>query len=59
MDAHNNLQRWLGLAAPLDYNGTRQALDRWQLYGGLIFFHLLLDRIAQAGYLPDDGPGRP
>ena len=52
--ARNNLQRWLALAAPLDYGGVRQVLAGWQPYGGLIYFHLLLDRLAQAGYLPDD-----
>lgn len=54
--ARNNLRRWLGLAAPLDYSGVRQVLAGWQPYGGLIYFHLLLDRLAQAGYLPAEAP---
>lgn len=54
--ARNNLRRWLALAEPLDYGGVRRVLAGWQPYGGLIYFHLLLDRLAQAGYLPDDAP---
>jgi DNA-3-methyladenine glycosylase II len=49
--ARNNLQRWLGLAEPLDYAGVQRALAGWKPYSGLIYFHLLLDRLAQLGYL--------
>jgi len=55
--ARNNLQRWLGLAEPLDYAGTQRALAGWKPYGGLIYFHLLLDRLAQMGYLRDPVSG--
>jgi DNA-3-methyladenine glycosylase II len=60
----NNLQRWLHLAGPLDYEGVRRALARWHRFGGLIYLHLLLDRLEQAGYLQGGtqerraGPGR-
>ncbi len=47
--ARNNLRRWLSLSAPLDYDEVGQALARWQGYAGLIYFHLLLDRLAQTG----------
>ncbi len=49
--ARNNLQRWLHLAGPLDYDGVRRTLARWQRFGGLLYFHLLLDRLEEAGYL--------
>ncbi|MCI0462334.1 MAG: hypothetical protein L0Z62_35730 [Gemmataceae bacterium] len=49
--ARNNLQRWLRLAKPLDYEGARRVLSRWEGYAGLVYFHLLLDRLAEAGYL--------
>src|SRR5262249_12394428 len=49
-----NLQRWLHLAGPLDYEGVRQTLARWQGFGGLIYFHLLLDRLEEAGYLEEE-----
>jgi DNA-3-methyladenine glycosylase II len=47
----NNLRRWLHLAEPLDYEGTRRTLARWQRYGGLIYFLLLLARLEEAGYV--------
>lgn len=49
--ARNNLQRWLRLAKPLDYEGVRRVLSRWGDYAGLVYFHLLLDRLAEAGHL--------
>lgn len=49
--ARNNLQRWLHLTEPLDYAAVGRTLARWHPYGGLIYFHLLLDRLAEAGHL--------
>lgn len=40
--ARNNLQRWLGLLEPLDYDGVRRVLARWQPFQGLVYLHLLL-----------------
>ncbi len=48
----NNLRRWLDLPDQLDYDGVRGALAPWRRYGGLIYFHQMLDRLAEAGYLP-------
>jgi DNA-3-methyladenine glycosylase II len=49
--ARKNLQRWLNLVKPLDYAAVHRALERWRPYGGLVYFHLLLDRLAEAGFL--------
>jgi DNA-3-methyladenine glycosylase II len=49
--ARNHLQRWLGRAASFDYGGVQRALQRWKLYAGLVYFHLLLKRLAERGYL--------
>ena len=49
--ARNNLHRWLGLKNPLDYEGTRRLLAKWSPYAGFIYFHLLLDGLAEAGVL--------
>lgn len=46
--ARNNLRRWLGLCKPLDYEGVRRITNRWQPYAGLVYFHMLLDRLAAA-----------
>jgi DNA-3-methyladenine glycosylase II len=50
--ARNNLMRWLNLRKPLDYERVRRVLTRWRSYGGLIYFHLLLDRLATSRVLP-------
>ena len=49
--ARNNLARRLGLAVPLDYAGVQQTVARWAPYAGLAYFHLLLERIDEAGWL--------
>jgi DNA-3-methyladenine glycosylase II len=49
--ARGNLRRWLGLEESLDYEGVRRVLRPWQPYAGLVYFHLLLDRLAEAGCL--------
>ena len=35
----------------LTYAGVRRAVEGWQPYAGLVYFHLLLDGLAQAGVL--------
>ncbi len=55
----NNLQRWLRLRKRLDYAGTRRIAARWRPFAGLVYFHLLLDRLAAAGCLGGEGPQRP
>lgn len=52
--ARNNLARWLGLEPPLDYHAVGQAVSRWQPYAGMVYFHLLLDRLEAAGELDAD-----
>jgi len=49
--ARNNLARHLGLAAPLDYAGVRKTVAKWAPYAGVAYFHLLLERIDQSGWL--------
>jgi DNA-3-methyladenine glycosylase II len=49
--ARNNLERWMRLRGPLDYVRVAQVVRRWKPYGGLIYFHLLLDTISRAGLL--------
>jgi DNA-3-methyladenine glycosylase II len=54
--ARNNLKRWLGLEQPLDYETVRRTLERWHPYAGLIYFHMLLDRLEEAGFLQTEPP---
>ena len=49
--ARNNLARWLKLRTPLDYARVSRLLKKRKRYAGLLYFHLLLDRLDEAGYL--------
>jgi DNA-3-methyladenine glycosylase II len=49
--ARSNLARWLKLRKPLDYGGVARTLAKWEPYAGLIYFHLLLDRLSEAGHV--------
>jgi DNA-3-methyladenine glycosylase II len=49
--ARNNLERWLHLRKKLDYKRVQQVLHKWKDYGGLIFLHLLLKSLDEAGTL--------
>ena len=40
----NAIDRW-------DGQTYRHILERWHLYGGLVYFHLLLDRLGKTGFL--------
>ena len=51
--ARKNIQRWLNLPANLNYNEVHQALMRWDGYGGLIYFHLLLKSLTEKGIGPN------
>jgi DNA-3-methyladenine glycosylase II len=47
--ARNNLRRWLGLPDSLDYASVHEAVTPWQSYAGLLYLHLLVDRLTAAG----------
>ncbi len=47
--AQNKLRHLLRLRKPLDYEGVRRLLNRWQPFGGLVYFHLLLDGLREDG----------
>ena len=54
--ARKRLARWLGRSRPMDYAGVHRSVEQWQPYAGLVYFHLLLDGLSQAGAL--DRPDR-
>lgn len=56
--ARNNLHRWLKLRKPLDYDGVGRVTARWQPYAGLVYFHMLLERLDAAGLLRAFGKAR-
>ena len=55
----NRLQDWMEVGRPLDYEGVRRLLNRWKPYGGLIYFHLLLKGLSEAGHLSNAEFGMP
>jgi DNA-3-methyladenine glycosylase II len=49
--ARNGIVRWLHLRKPLDAVRAQRILKPWQPYGGLIYFHMLMNGLSEAGYL--------
>jgi len=49
--ARNKLRRLLNLKRPLDWKGVSRILARWKPYAGFIYLHLLLDNLAEQGYV--------
>jgi DNA-3-methyladenine glycosylase II len=49
--ARNRLRAWLDLPGVLNYELVNRSLAPWKAYGGLVYFHLLLKGLYEAGYL--------
>jgi DNA-3-methyladenine glycosylase II len=49
--ARNKLMALLHIRKPLDEEGVRRRLRRWDSYAGLIYIHLLLSGLAEEGLL--------
>lgn len=49
--ARKRLQAWLELPEALDSQEVGRLLARWQPFGGLIYFHLLLSHLVEKGDL--------
>ncbi len=47
----NKLKKLLNLNEPLSYEGVKQVLGDWSPFGGLIYFHLLLQGLSQEGHV--------
>jgi len=45
----SNLQRWLKLKERPDADALRRRLAPWHPYGGMLYFHLLLDHLMRGG----------
>jgi len=63
--ARNNLQKRFGLDPSGGYDAIAELSRSWAPYGGLVYFHLLLDSLATAGHVtatatpPKAPPRRP
>ncbi|MEI2691970.1 MAG: DNA-3-methyladenine glycosylase 2 family protein [Anaerolineae bacterium] len=51
--ARNHLQRWLDLPGALTYDTTAAAVRRWDGYGGLVYFHMLMKSLAEKGLISE------
>jgi DNA-3-methyladenine glycosylase II len=49
--AQKRMARWLRRSNPLDYTGVQRVVERWQPFSGMLYFHLLLEGLSQAGAL--------
>ncbi len=49
--AQNKLKNLLNLKEPPNYEGVKKVLGQWRPYGGLIYFHLLLESLSQEGHV--------
>ena len=45
------LFEWLGSSDAPTYDGVGKMLERWRPYGGLIYLHLLVNAVADAGQI--------
>jgi DNA-3-methyladenine glycosylase II len=54
VSAQKGLARWLGRSRLPDYAGVGRAVKRWSPFAGLVYFHLLLNGLSQAGVLEPD-----
>lgn len=49
--ARNGLARWFHSKKPIDAKRAQRMLARWRPYGGLIYFHMLMQGLDEAGRL--------
>jgi DNA-3-methyladenine glycosylase II len=47
--AHHKLRHLFGIDTPLDYAAVQRLVAPWHPYAGVVYFHLLLDSLSQAG----------
>ncbi len=48
----NGLRAYLGIKDELDYAGVAKTIARWHAWGGFIYFHLLVNALADQGIVP-------
>jgi DNA-3-methyladenine glycosylase II len=49
--ARNNLAVFAGLRSPLSYEAVQKIVAAWRPYAGFLYFHLLMAKIREAGWL--------
>ncbi len=51
--ARNKLRRFFDIERTLDYESIERLLARWHPYAGIVYFHLLLDSLSEAGLVAE------
>jgi DNA-3-methyladenine glycosylase II len=54
--AHNKLRHLFRIDTPLDYEAVHRLVARWHPYAGVVYFHLLLHSLSQAGFVNQHDP---
>jgi DNA-3-methyladenine glycosylase II len=49
--ARNKVRKWLGLEQVPDYEKMQDLSVEWHPYEGMVYFHLLLNHLAEKGYI--------
>jgi DNA-3-methyladenine glycosylase II len=49
--ARKGLAKWMRLRSPMNYESVVRALQRWHPFGGLAYFHMLMESLRAAGKL--------
>jgi DNA-3-methyladenine glycosylase II len=49
--ARNRLAKWLQRNEPLDYDGVARVTRHWEPFAGVVYFHMLLEGLSEAGDL--------
>ncbi len=52
--ARNKLQHYFSIETPLDYERIGRLVARWRPYAGMVYFHLLLNSLAESGFVARD-----
>jgi DNA-3-methyladenine glycosylase II len=56
--AHNKLRRFFDIDTKLDHANVQRLVARWQPYAGMVYFHLLLESLSEAGLVNATSPDR-
>lgn len=56
--ARNRLAKWLHRRKALDYDAVARLTKRWYPYGGMVYFHMLLEGLSEAGEVTPNSAAR-
>jgi hypothetical protein len=51
--SHNELTHLFGIDTQVDYDAVSRLVAVWESHAGVVYFHLLLDSLSQAGLVDE------